>query len=358
MENKEDRITMLHQIPSPAFFVDNGYVSAVNDAAQRYRIMEGTEVSKLLDTGREEYAQFRTGCLYLTVLLNGKAQSASVTAMGSSRLFVLEQDADQEELKTMALAAQVLRGSLANVMATAEHLFPMSESDATDLFREQTGRINRGLYQMLRVICNMSDAYRYQGEITFHGEIRDISALIAAQIEQSEPLIAHTGTKLRYNGLRESIYGLVDVEKLERAISNILSNAVKFSPPNSTLDVRLSHRGRLLYLTVYDDGPGVAPPITGSLYNRYQRTPGLEDPRFGLGLGMVMIRAAAAAHGGTVLMERGENFSMRTTMTIPIRQNTDTMVRTPLLRVDYASERDHLLLEFADILPAELYQFD
>ncbi len=358
MENKEDRITMLHQIPSPAFFVDNGYVSAVNLPAQQRQILEGMEVSSLLATGQEEYPQFRDGCLYLTVLVCGIPQSASVTVVGSSHLFVLEQEADQHELKSMALAAQVLRTSLSSVMTTAERMFPLAGTDENPLVQEQASRINRGLYQMLRVICNMSDAYRYQGENTFRGEIRDISALIAAQMEQAEPLIAQAGAKLRYSGLGETVYGIVDVEKLERAISNILSNAVKFSPLGGTLDVRLVHRGRTLYLTVSDNGPGIPAQIADKVYSRYQRIPGLEDSRFGLGLGMVMIRAAAAAHGGTVLTERGTGFGMRLTMTIPVRQSSDPMVRSPMIHVDYAGERDHLLLEFADFLPPELYAFE
>ncbi len=358
MENKEDRITMLHRIPSPAFFVDNGYVSAVNLPAQQRQILEGMEVSTLLATGQEEYPQFREGCLYLTVLVCGIPQSASVTAIGSSHLFVLEQEADQHELKSMALAAQVLRSSLSSVMATTERMFPLSATDGKPLVQEQAARINRGLYQMLRVICNMSDAYRYQGETVFLGEVRDIAALIADQMEQAEPLMAQAGAKLRYSGLEESVYGIVDVEKLERGISNILSNAVQFSPADCILDVRLRRRGRMLYLTVSDNGPGIPPQIAGNVFSRYQRMPGLEDGRFGLGLGMVMIRAAATVHGGTVLTERGADFGMRLTMTISIRQSSDPMVRSPMIHVDYAGERDHLLLEFANFLPPELYGFD
>ncbi len=358
MENKEEMIAMLHQIPSPAFLADNGYVRAVNSPAQQLQIMAGMEINALLATGKEEYAQFQNGCLYLTLSVCGTLQSASVTIIGSCHLFVLEQEADQNELKSMALAAQVMRTSLSGVMATAEHLFPLAATEGNPLAKGQICRLNRGLYQMLRVICNMSDAYRYQNETAFRGEIRNISALIESHVEMAVPLIAKTGVTLRYSGLRESIYGLVDAEKLERAISNILSNAVKFSPAGSALDVRLSHRGKMLYLTVSDNGPGIAPQIAGNIYNRYQRMPGLEDGRFGLGLGMVMIRAAAAAHGGTVLTERGTDFGMRQTMTISIRQSTDAMVRTPMIHVDYASERDHLLLEFADFLPPELYEFE
>lgn len=357
MEHKEEITAMLHQIPSPAFLADSQQITAVNTAAKQYQLTEGLEISPLLLTGKSEFAQLETGRLYLTLTLCGTPRDASVTALGKSFLFVLEQEADQLELRSMALAAQVLRTPLASVMSTIDRLFPLS-ADTDPELQDQVGRINRNLYQMLRVICNMSDAYRYESESVFRGEIRDIDALIREHLTLAAPLVAQAGFELHYTGLQERIYCMVDVEKLERAISNILSNAMKFAPMGSGVNVRLTRHGRTVYLCAYDDGPGNPPKTVTDLYSAYRRAPGLEDGRFGLGLGMVMIRSAAAAHGGTVLTEQSEQFGMRLTMSIPIRQASDPMVRTPVIHVDYAGELDHLLLELADCLPPNLYQFN
>ncbi len=352
MENKEEIITMLHQIPSPAFLAEGGCIIAANFPALQLQLQEGTEIAPLLATGQEEYAQFQGGCLYLTLLVWDVPFSASVSAVGSSHLFTLEQDEESAELKALALAAQALRSPLSVVLTTSGQL-DLREEEQT---KDRVARMNRGLHQILRMVGNMSDAYRYRQETAFRGEIRDIGAIIDAHVELATPLLEQAGTVLRYRGLRESVFGMVDTEKLERAISNLLSNAVKFSPKGSTVDIRLRHRGKLLYLTVQDSGEGIPAQIAGNVYRRYERAPGLEDARFGLGLGLVMVRAAAAAHGGTVLMEQGEDFGLRVTMTIPIRQREDPMVRAPMIRVDYAGEWDHLLLEFADLLPPELYE--
>ena len=69
---------------------------------------------------------------------------------------------------------------------------------------------------------------------------------------------------------------------------------------------------------------------------------------------MVLVRCIASIHGGTVLMEQGER--NRVTMTIAIRQSPDGTVRSNRLLVDYAGERDHRLIELADVLPSELYR--
>ena len=70
---------------------------------------------------------------------------------------------------------------------------------------------------------------------------------------------------------------------------------------------------------------------------------------------MVLIRNAAAKHGGTVLVDQPEGSGSRITLTIPIRQDTSGMLRSPVLRVDYAGDQDHGLVELADCLPLDAY---
>jgi K+-sensing histidine kinase KdpD len=138
-------------------------------------------------------------------------------------------------------------------------------------------------------------------------------------------------------------------------VYNLLSNAVKFTPRGGYIDAKLTRRGTKLYLTVQDSGSGVDPKVRGNVYSRYLRQPGVEDGRFGIGLGMVLIRSAAAAHGGTVLMEHPEGLGARITMTMTIRQSSGSL-RSNILKVDYAGERDHGLIELAESLPSKLYE--
>ena len=112
----------------------------------------------------------------------------------------------------------------------------------------------------------------------------------------------------------------------------------------------------MLYLTVQDTGTGIPEALRGSLFSRYQRQPAIEDGRFGLGLGLVLVRSAAAHHGGTVLVDSPKGIGTRVTMTLAIRQDIPKGFRSPILRVDYSGERDHGLVELSDVLPAECYR--
>ena len=70
---------------------------------------------------------------------------------------------------------------------------------------------------------------------------------------------------------------------------------------------------------------------------------------------MVLVRTAAASHGGAVLIDQPDGGGARVTMTMAIRRNTSGTLRSPVLRVDYTGEQDHALVELADCLPASLY---
>lgn len=358
MDNTEEMVTMLNRIPNPAFFVANNIITAVNEAAAQRQLSVGTDVHSLLITGQEEFSQFQQGNLFLMLQLSGIPSCFSITRLDESRLlFELEEDADQAELQYMALIAKTLRLPLSDVMTVTNQLFPVACSDDDPAIQAKIAKLNRGLYQITRVVCNMSDAYRYSNSAP-RTEIREIGSLLQECFSRGGELIGQSGITLHYTGLTEAVYTLVDAERLERAVGNILSNAVKFSQAGSTIRAQLVRRNKMLYLTVQDDGPGVAPEQRTGTYSRYLRQPGLEDKRFGIGVGMVLIRQAAAAHGGTVLLEHGQDFGLRLTMTLPIRQPSDPSVRSPMIHVDYAGELDHWLLELADCLPAELYSME
>ena len=355
MDYITDAMAMVDHIPHPAFCVKEGTIVKANPAALGRLFQPGTPVGDLLETGADEYAAFEGGTLYLTLSHLGQSLGACVTDQGDFHLFQVEEDQDSTELQAMALAARELRGPLANVMITADRLFPVSAISDDPGVNQQVAQINKGLYQMLRVISNMSDAHFYTQATDARQEIRDITDLVDEVFQKSALTLEAAGFHLEYNSCPEPIYSLVDPEKLERAILNMVSNALKFAPSGSTVHASLVKRKNKLYLSVQNSGTGIAQQLRGSLFSRFTREPGLEDGRFGIGLGMVLIRTAAALHGGTVLIDEPQENETRITMTLSIRSGNANMVRSPGFSVDYAGERDHCLLEFSESLPTALY---
>lgn len=356
MEQKYDALELLDMISRPAFCVQDGVIVKVNPAASSHFIEPGVQIEQLLLTGTEEYASLADGRLYLTLNISGRPMGFSVTRISGADYFRMEQEADNSELQAMALCARELRDPLASVMITADRLFPVSGLNDDPETRDQVARINRGLYQILRVISNMSDASRYSSETVCRQEVHNICAVLEEVFTQAAELIQHAGIQLEYTGHPEAVYTLMDSEKLERAVFNIISNAMKFTPRGGKIEARLTRRKNKLYLSIRDTGCGIPESIRGDIYSRYSRELGIEDGRFGIGLGMVLIRSAATLHGGTVLIDQPEGTGTRITMSLEIRPGTGTQLRSPAFRVDYAGERDHGLLELSEALPAHLYE--
>lgn len=357
MEQFHNALGMLDLMHEPAFCVQEGKIIKVNPAAAALLIETGTQVDKLLQTGAEEYADFDGGCLYLSLTLGGHSLGASVTRMQDFDVFCIEHDEDHSQLQAMALAARELREPLSNVMTVADKLFPLAQLNEDSQAQEQVSRINRGLFQMLRIISNMSDAGRYAADTGARQEVRDLCAVLDEVFHRAAALTEHTNVTLQYTGYPESVYTLADAQKLERMVFNILSNAIKFTPAGGTVTAKLIRRGTKMYLSVCDSGCGIDENLRGSIFSRYTRQPGVEDGRHGLGLGMVLIRSTAALHGGTVLVDHPEVCGTRITVSFAIRQG-DATLRSPRLRVDYAGERDHGLIELSEVLPAHLYDPD
>jgi two-component system, OmpR family, sensor histidine kinase MprB len=99
---------------------------------------------------------------------------------------------------------------------------------------------------------------------------------------------------------------------IERAVSNLLDNAAKWSPPGGEIDVIV--RGR--EIVVRDRGPGIAEEDAPFVFDRFYRAPSARSMP-GSGLGLAIVRQVAEAHGGTVVVEAPEGGGTRMRLTLP-----------------------------------------
>lgn len=347
MDNKNT--PMLELITRPAFYVVNGKITEVNQAATALLLRKDTEIIPMLVAGADEYKAFASGTMYVSMNIGDIHMEATVLATENGHLFVLEESEDLGVLQAMALAARELREPLAGMMFSSSQM--LSEADP-----KQASEYNRRMYQLLRVVSNMSDAINYCQPMAPR-ESFEICDLLEEYLSKAAELLETINITLDYQLPNTRIYTIADPEKLERALYNLISNAVKHTEPGGTITVRLQKHSKL-FLSVTDNGPGLDASVKSNVYTRYLRTPSLADFGQGIGLGMVLVRAAAQVHGGTVLIDTPENGGTRVTMTLSIRQQKNALVRTPMLHIDYASERDHALQELADVLPSSLYSTD
>lgn len=332
MEQIEQLLALMDR---PAFHAADGRIDAVNAAARSLALSEGMAVSGLLSTGQDAYAEFDSGCLTLELELPGGAVCATVTALEGGQLFTLEPERAGEDLRMLALAAQVLREPLSDVMALASEL----PADSA-----QRAGISQGLHRLLRIVGNMSPPP------SFRPEMVELNALLRETWEQAVPLCQERGIHFTFTPSPAPVYTAADGPMLARVIHNLLSNSMKFSP-GGQVRLELQRSGSICRIRFHDSGAKLPPePFT-----RYLREPGLEDPRYGLGMGLRLVRTAAAAHRGTVLMTAPKEGGVLTELRLPLVQSTGAL-RSPRLRISYTGEWNALLVELSDVLPPVFYK--
>lgn len=350
MEIKNNKDDMLDLIVYPVFLIRDGLIQKVNHAAQQLQIPVGTPIQTLLLTGQEEYAAFTDGCLYVSLMLNNQLFGASITRTTAGDVFTLEKPVEQSELQALALAARELRSPLSDALIVSAQL---SRDSSTEEQKDSAARLTRKLYQMLRLIGNMSDAGG-TGMIP-RKEMLELDDFFREVFEKVSALTAETGVSLTYRGLKKDVATFADGQLLERAALNMISNALKFTQPGGQITAELVQKGHMVHLRVSNDGEGIPAPLKSTLFQRYLRQPTVEDSRYGMGLGMLLIRNAAAEHGGAVLVDQPEKTGVRVTMTIKAVPASEMQLRSRPMKIDYGGELDHTLIELADVLPPELY---
>ena len=347
MEDKKNFNRILELIPQPVFCVRDGQILFPNHAARQLYIETGLPVSELLGDAMVDYVQFEGSALYLQLSLPGTKMGACVTRMDDLDIFVAEQN--HTELQAMALAAMQFRQPLSDALSI------LSRAD-TQIEPTYMGQLNRRLFQMQRLVFNMADAARYTTEVARNQICMNICGVVEELFGKIAVLAERSGITLIRSCPREQVMTMLNEERLERALYNMMSNAMKATPRGGTIEAKLSYKGHRLYLSVRDYGAGIPEEILSSVFTRYLRQPSLDNGQEGLGLGMPLIRATAIDHGGTVLIDYPEGGGTRVTMSLAIRKNPDSILRSNVLTFDYAGEQDHGLLELSDILPSDLYK--
>lgn len=344
METKLQPGELLNLLSSPAFTAENGVITACNQAARALNLEAGQDIAPLV--GKAPPIAVGRGCLYRNITVGETEYGATITEMDGALLFALD-GASEDALQALALASKELRGPISAMMSSLEAMH------RTEGMQETAASMERSLNRLIRIVCNMSDAGSVPSP--HRQEVQDLDAFLKEIMEKSAALAQSTGVHVTYTGLNTPVYSLCDSQLLERAVLNILGNALKFTPEGGSVRAELHRSGEYLLLRITDSGSGIAEELRSSLFRRYLRQPAIEEGRIGLGLGLVMVRSAATAHGGTVLIDHPEGCGTRVTLTLRIRQDTGNL-RSDIFRVNYAGELDSTLLELSDVLPADCYK--
>jgi signal transduction histidine kinase len=158
------------------------------------------------------------------------------------------------------------------------------------------------LSQIVRALLLLSQAE--SGQLALQKIRLDLSKLVADVVDQFQ--IPYEEARVRLTAsLPPECPAEVDRIQIERMVSNLLSNALKFTPAGGEVRVSLEDEAGSVELAVRDTGCGIDSAHLPHIFDRFYRVPGRDasGPERGLGLGLSFVAWIVRAHGGTVRVE-------------------------------------------------------
>lgn len=233
------------------------------------------------------------------------------------------QEKDRLKDEFLANTNHELRTPLAAVIAFTELLSDESTGKLNDLQRDYLNEINDSGRELLDRINGFLDLSKIAaGKLILFTEIFRVNELIETVVRRIRPLFNKKGVVLEVapfpgNGLQV----LADRDKVGQILTNLLSNALKFTPPDGNVMVEacLDESGRYVAISVKDTGIGIDPGEQQKIFEPFQQVDGSAARRFGgTGIGLTLVKKLVELNGGTIKvsskLHRGSTF----TFTLPV----------------------------------------
>ncbi len=149
----------------------------------------------------------------------------------------------------------------------------------------------------------------------FSGEDVDLTGIVRQACELFEPTAEDKKVRLGCD-VPDRIHLIGDTPMLQRMISNLLDNAIKYTPSGGNVSISLSENRTQVYFSVKDTGIGISPIELPRIFERFYRCDQSRS-QSGIGLGLSLARAIARAHGGDIVATSKPNQGSTFTVTLP-----------------------------------------
>lgn len=221
----------------------------------------------------------------------------------------------------LAMLSHELRTPLTNISAWIQ-LMAQGRLDEGQM-QEAITSIRESTLIQTRLIEDLLDVSRIvQQRFVVAPEPCDLTILLQRAIAQVQPQVQQKGLQLEADLQLCSAPLPLDPTRIRQAISNLLDNAIKFTPSGGRITLRTIDAPTQVQVKVSDTGAGIAPDQLPYIFERFRQADSSMTRRSGgLGLGLFLVRSIVEAHGGTVVADSpGLNQGATFTMTLPKRE--------------------------------------
>ncbi|KAA0973275.1 two-component sensor histidine kinase [Paeniglutamicibacter gangotriensis] len=185
--------------------------------------------------------------------------------------------------------------------------------------RRFTTRLHKESARLAALVQDIIELSRLQGtDVVLAGEAIDLNEVLAEAVDRNKLPAEEKRIKISMGGSIEAGV-LGDRDLLMTALRNLIDNAIRYSPEDTTVGVGLRERDGLIQISVTDQGPGIAPDEQDRIFERFYRIDAARSRHTGgTGLGLSIVKHVVANHGGEITLwsqpGQGSTFTVRLPM--------------------------------------------
>ena len=272
---------------------------ALGDATSRGRLRERRELDGVRADGRTLPIEISATDV---IISNNRLFTVIARDISERRRAEAEmREADRRKDEFLGMLAHELRNPLAAVMTAGEVLHrTVPDVPAAQKLISVVRRQTRALSRMVDDLLDVSRVTL--GKIQLTKEPLLFGEVVSRAIESTRDAAARAGLQVVVRMDSDPLWLLGDLTRLEQVVTNLLTNAIKFTAAGGTISVTLEGRGgREAILRVRDTGIGMPSALLPRVFDLFvQGDTSLDRSRSGLGIGLALVRQIILRHGGTV----------------------------------------------------------
>ncbi len=238
---------------------------------------------------------------------------------------VRQQQAVRQRDQFLAMLGHELRNPLGVILLAAEMLEMGAQADRQSEIIRRQGR------HLARLVDDLLDVSRVTtGKVILQRQPVDVVAVVARCVQSARPALDAQRLRLSFDEGRAPLLVDGDPVRLEQVFVNLVTNAIKYTPPGGAVAVRVEREGEAAVVRVRDTGVGIAREMLPRIFDLFTQVAGtLDRSQGGLGIGLTLVRSLVELHSGTVEAHsegagRGSEFVVRLPLAVASRDAPTT----------------------------------
>jgi signal transduction histidine kinase len=225
-------------------------------------------------------------------------------------------DAVSQDLKAPLEAINELANALSKTTD------PTEMADGVQLIKSSVG----GVEDQIKDICDQTKSD--MGSLVLRLDQLGVSEVLDDARVILEPLAKQRNIRLQFESVNPPVLAFFDRERVIRVISNLVGNAIKFSPKQSKIVIKVRSDQQFVNISIADSGPGIAASQLATIFDNFWQA--RKTAAQGPGVGLAIVKTTIEAHGGTVKVDSHPGHGSTFTFSLPRRRPVGAQLRRPM----------------------------